>query len=162
MSVKFADNSLHETTWLFQANQIIKFARPSELRAQYSPGFQTAPYERSELNSRFIESFRITLNTPEITHCLMINLNCACPTAPKMLVSKKERCFLLKLVNDMADIEEDDSEMLYSSLYGGIDEEANDDKSSNESVNEDNSAEDDAVECLISHRFKPEQNLNLA
>ena len=99
---------------------------------------------------------RITQNTPEITICLMINLNCVCPTAPKILVSKKDGCLFLKLVNNMTDIEVNDSSMFYSSLYGGIDEEANDDKLSNEEVKE------DAVECLISHRFKPEQNLNLA
>ena len=46
---------------------------------------------------------------------------------------------LKKLVNNMTDIEQDESEMFYSSLYGGIDEEADDDKSSNESVNGDNS-----------------------
>ena len=62
----------------------------------------------------------------------------------------------------MTEIEEDNSEMLSSSLYGGINEEANDDKLTNGSVNDDNSVEEDAVECLISHQFKPEQNLNLA
>ena len=83
------------------------------------------------------------------------------PNGAKKFSLQKNGCFRLKLVNNITDFEEDDSEMFYSSLYGGIDEEANDDKSSNESVNEDNSAEEDAVECLISHRFKPEQNLNL-
>ena len=64
---------------------------------------------------------------------------------------QKFGCFLLKLVNNMTDIEEDDSEMFYSSLYGGIDEEANDDESFN-------SVEEDAVECLISRRLKLEEN----
>ena len=78
--------------------------------------------------------------------------------ATKILVSKNDDCFQ-KVINEMTDIEEDDGEMFYSRLYGGIDEEANEDKSSNENVNEDNSVEEDAVECLISHQFKPKQNL---
>ena len=75
-----------------------------------------------------MEYFLITQNTSEINICLMIKPHFAYPTAQNVLGSKKAGYFK-KLAKHMSDIGEDDSEMIYSSLYGAIDEEVDADKS---------------------------------